>query len=97
MLFLPVNRAVLRALLCEIMSALASEHRSTPIVGETGLMTGCSHIAQVIVSRDSADSLVSEGIFVDLVVLQTLNHRGLESALDAIAELRALAGTQISM
>ncbi len=79
------------------MSALASEHRATPIVVETSLMTGCSQIAQVIVSRNSAYSLVSESVLVDLVVLQALNHSGLEAALDAVAKLRALAGTQISM
>lgn len=94
---LPAYCAVLRALLCEVIGAWTSEHRLAPVVSETSLMTRGSHVAQVVIFSDSADSLMREGIIVDLVVLEAFHHCGLQATLDTVAELRTLSGTQITM
>ena len=53
-------------------------------------MRAPSQVTSIIVSINQTDSFMRETIIIDLVVLLALDHSGLESAFDAVAEFRAL-------
>ena len=54
-------------------------------------MRGPSKATQIIVSINGTDSLLRETIIVDFIVLLALNHGGLESPFDAVAEFGPLS------
>jgi len=67
------------------------------IILSPSLMRCPSEATQIIVSINQPDSFMRETIIIDLVVLLTLDHSGLESAFDAVAEFRALARPEVAM